>query len=104
MHVPEAFGVFLIGAGIGALVVWFQQTASRRLLQDLEEELDRICFGRARRERLANEQRIAAKEASLASAPPELVSPRRDCQQMTEIRPLALATQSKAHFDKPLWP
>ena len=55
MNVTVAFGILLLGTGLGALLVWLQQRAIRRqFLQGLESELEQALFGAARRSRQPN--------------------------------------------------
>jgi len=42
MNSPLALGIFLLGFGVGALLVWLQQAPVRRLLEELETEATRI--------------------------------------------------------------
>jgi hypothetical protein len=45
---------FLLGAGLGGFLTWIRQTAVRkRLLQNLESELDQALFGGLRRQKAA---------------------------------------------------
>ena len=55
MNVPQALGILLLGVGLGALLVWLQQTAvRRRFRQELEAQIDQAIFGGLRRQRLLN--------------------------------------------------
>jgi hypothetical protein len=55
MNILQAFGVLLLGAGLGALLIWLQQTASRRQFrQELETQIDQALLGQLGRQRLLN--------------------------------------------------
>jgi hypothetical protein len=55
MNTLQAFGILLLGAGLGALLIWLQQTAARRQFrQELETQIDQALFGELRRQRLLN--------------------------------------------------
>jgi hypothetical protein len=55
MNTLQAFGVLLLGAGLGALLIWLQQTASRRQFrQELETQIDQALLGQLGRQRLLN--------------------------------------------------
>lgn len=52
MNVPLALGVFLLGAGVGGLLVRIQQTSvRRRIVASMIAEIDEALFGKLRRER-----------------------------------------------------
>jgi hypothetical protein len=53
MNILQAFGIFLFGAGLGALLMWVPQTAARKhYRQELETQIDHALFGGLRRHRL----------------------------------------------------
>ena len=53
MNTLQAFGILLLGAGLGALLIWLQQTAARRQFrQELENQIDQALIGELRRQRL----------------------------------------------------
>jgi hypothetical protein len=53
MNTLQAFGILLLGAGLGALLIWLQQTAARRQFrQELENQMDQALIGELRRQRL----------------------------------------------------
>jgi hypothetical protein len=55
MNILQAFGVLLLGAGLGALLIWLQQTTSRRQFrQQLETQIDQALLGQLGRQRLLN--------------------------------------------------
>lgn len=55
MNILQAFGVLLLGAGLGALLIWLQQTASRRQFrQEIETQIDQALLGQFGRQRLLN--------------------------------------------------
>jgi hypothetical protein len=55
MNILQAFGILLLGAGLGALLIWLQQTAARRQFrQELETQIDQALCGELRRQRLLN--------------------------------------------------
>jgi hypothetical protein len=55
MNILQAFGILLLGAGLGALLIWLQQTAARRQFrQELETQIDQALIGELRRQRLLN--------------------------------------------------
>jgi hypothetical protein len=55
MNILQAFGILLLGAGLGALLIWLQQTAARRQFrQELEIQIDQALFGELCRQRLRN--------------------------------------------------
>jgi len=55
MSVLQAFGILLLGAGLGALLSWIQQTAARKQLeQELETQLYEAIFGWRRRTKTAS--------------------------------------------------
>ena len=56
MTIIHAFGVLLLGTGLGALLVWLQQTgARRRFRQDLQDQIDQAVFGGLRRQRILDQ-------------------------------------------------
>jgi hypothetical protein len=74
MNVLQALGILLLGVGLGALLVWLQQTAvRRRFRQELEAQIDQAVFGGLRRQRLLNNQRIPSSVPTCCSAPPEAI-------------------------------
>jgi len=53
MNIPLAFGLLLLGVGLGGLLVWLQQSAARRQFrEDLETRIDKAFFARSRHEGL----------------------------------------------------
>ena len=51
MNILEAFSILLLGLGLGALLMWVQQTAARRQFrQQLETQVDQALFGGLRRQ------------------------------------------------------
>jgi len=50
MNIGLAVGILLLGAGLGALLTWLQQTAvRRRFQQELETQIDQALFDGLRR-------------------------------------------------------
>ncbi len=57
MNIGIALGIFLLGAGLGALLIWIQQTASRRrFLQGLEAQINEAFFTRSRHGKLLDDE------------------------------------------------
>lgn len=55
MNILQAVGILLFGVGLGALLIWLQQTAARRQFrQELETQVDQALFGGWRRQRVIN--------------------------------------------------
>jgi len=44
MNIPQAFGLLLLGVGLGALLVWLQQRAARRQFREELETLTDQAF------------------------------------------------------------
>jgi uncharacterized membrane-anchored protein YhcB (DUF1043 family) len=65
------FGILLLGIGLGALLIWLQQTDARKQFrQELEIQIDQALFGELRRQRLLNICRESARQGeTLASEP-----------------------------------
>jgi hypothetical protein len=74
MNILQAIGILLLGAGLGALLTWLQQTAVRKqFLQELEAQVDQALFSRLRSQRLLNIRRTPSSGPPAWSAPPEAV-------------------------------
>ena len=55
MNILQALGVLLLGVGLGALLIWIQQTAARRQFRkEMETRIDQALFVGPRRQRLVN--------------------------------------------------
>jgi hypothetical protein len=55
MNIVQEFGILLLGAGLGALLIWLQQTAARRRFrQELEAQIEQAFLGELGRQRLLN--------------------------------------------------
>lgn len=75
MNIALAFGLFLSGAGLGALLTWLQQTAVRRQFQqELETQIEQALFGGLRRRRLINIRGRPSSGPTRCSAPPEAIA------------------------------
>ncbi|SRR5208337_2282825 len=75
MNVPQALSILLLGAGLGAFLVWLQQTAvRRRFRQELETQIDQAVFGGLRRQRLLNIREIPSSGPTRCSAPTEAIA------------------------------
>jgi hypothetical protein len=67
MNVSLALGVFLLGAGVGGLLVRIQEASMRRrLVASMTDDIDEALFGNLRRERKAG---IAVLPIMTDSAP-----------------------------------
>jgi hypothetical protein len=74
MNIPQAFGILLLGAGLGTLLTWLQQTAvRRRFQQELESQIVQALFGRLRRRRLLHMRRIPSSGLTCFSGPLETI-------------------------------
>jgi len=84
MNVPQAFGILLLGAGSGGLLVWLQQAAvKRRFLQDIESQLREALFGGQRRRALRDMRRIGSSSLTCSYGPPETIPSGDDCASPT---------------------
>ena len=55
MNILQAFGLLLLGAGLGALLIWLQQTGARKQFrQELQIQIGQAFLGELRRHRLLN--------------------------------------------------
>jgi len=55
MNILQAFGILLLGVGLGALLIWLQQTDARKQFrQELEIQIDQALIGELRCQRLFN--------------------------------------------------
>ena len=74
MNVPQAFGIFLLGAGLGTLLTWLHQTGVRRRFQrELESQIDQALFGGLRRRKLLHMRRIPSSSLTRFSGPTETI-------------------------------
>jgi hypothetical protein len=75
MNLALAFGTFLLGAGVGGLLVCLQQAAVRtQLLRELETEIEQALFVGVRRRRLLNRRELLSSGRTRCSAPPEAIA------------------------------
>jgi hypothetical protein len=75
MSIALAFGLFLSGAGLGALSTRIQQTAVRRQFQqELETQIKQALFGGMSRRRLLNSRELPSGGPTPGSAPPEAIA------------------------------
>ena len=71
MNIAIAFGLFLLGAGLGALLIWIQQTASRRrFLEGLETQINEAPFARAPYGKLPSDESVARRAVKRRIANP----------------------------------
>jgi hypothetical protein len=74
MNLPQAFGILLLGAGLGTLLTWLQQTGVRkRFQQELESQIDQALFGGLRRRKLLHMRRMPSSGLNCFSGPPETI-------------------------------
>jgi hypothetical protein len=71
MNILQAFGILLLGVGLGALLIWFQQTDARKQFrQDLEIQIDQALFGELRRQRLLNISHESTRQSQTLAPEP----------------------------------
>ena len=71
MNILQAFGILLLGVGLGAVLVWFQQNDARKQFrQELEVQIDQALFGELRRQRLFNICRESATQGGTLAPEP----------------------------------
>jgi hypothetical protein len=77
MNILQAFGILLLGVGLGALLIWLQQIDARKQFrQELEIQIDQALLGELRRQRLLNICRESARQGETLAPEPLSISNR----------------------------